>query len=57
MSEDSNPNAEIFIYMGGDGEVPDDTIRVKVHPSVTTIPRQAFYNTNSLEMVELHDGC
>jgi len=56
MSEDNN-NAEVFVYMGGDEEVPNDIIRVQVHPSVTTIPMQAFKSCNkSLEMVELHDG-
>ena len=57
MSEDSNPNAEVFIYMGGETVVPNDTVRLQVHPSVTTIPRQAFESCkNSLETVELHNG-
>ena len=40
MSDDSS--AEIFVYMGGDMEVPDDVVRVRVHPSVTVIPERAF---------------
>ena len=56
MAEESNPNAEVFIYMGGETVVPNDTIRVQVHPSVTTIPRAFEGCKNSLETVELHSG-
>ena len=36
--------------------VPQDVVRVRVHPSVTFIPEKAFYERNKLEEVELCDG-
>ena len=54
MSDDSS--AEVFVYMGGDMEVPDDVVRVRVHPSVTVIPEAAFYDRQQLEEIELCDG-
>ena len=63
----NNPNSEeVFVYMGGDMVVPQDVVRVRVHPSVTVIPDDAFTidsdddafdETESiLEEVELCEG-
>ena len=49
-------NNETFVYMGGDMVVPQDVVRVRVHPSVTVIPEKAFYERRRLEEVELSDG-
>ena len=32
--------------------VPQDAVRVRVHPSVTVIPEKAFYECKKLEEVE-----
>jgi hypothetical protein len=33
-------DADVFVYTGAGGdEVPDDVVRVRVDPSVTSIPR------------------
>ena len=48
---------EVFTYMGeGSIVVPNDVVRVRVHPSVTEIPDRAFFNRNNLEEVELCEG-
>ena len=39
MSEESD---EVFVYRGSETSVPDDVIHVRIHPSVTIIPRRAF---------------
>ena len=40
---DATGDAEIFVYTGEGGQVvPRDVIRCRVHPSVTTIPEEAF---------------
>jgi len=49
-------NNETFIYMGGDMVVPQDVVRVRVHPSVTVIPEKSFFKRNQLREVELCDG-
>lgn len=48
--------AEVFTYMGESSIVPNDVVRVRVHPSVTEIPYRAFAERNDLEEVELCDG-
>ena len=56
MAEDSNNNdAEVFIYTEG-SVVPDDAVRILVHPSVTIISEEAFYKRRKLEEVELCKG-
>jgi len=56
MADDSSSNnAEIFVYTEG-VEVPRDVVRVRVHQSVTAIPRNAFNRRYKLEEVELCDG-
>jgi hypothetical protein len=50
-------NAEVFAYTGPDGaEVPRDVVRVRVDPSVTSIPVEAFEKRKKLAEVELCEG-
>jgi hypothetical protein len=54
-AEDRNP--EVFVYMGeGGAVVPQDVVRVRVDPSVTSIHRQAFHGRKKLAEVELCEG-
>jgi hypothetical protein len=50
-------DSEVFVYTvdGGDA-VPQDVIRVRVDPSITTIPANAFYQRKKLTEVELCEG-
>ena len=41
MAEDSNNNTEVFVYAEG-SVVPEDVVRVRVHPTVTAIPEHTF---------------
>jgi hypothetical protein len=58
MSTGINPDdAEVFIYTGEGGDaVPRDVLRVRVDPSVTSIPAHAFFECKKLAEVELCDG-
>ena len=47
--------SSIYIYNGVD-EVPEDVTHVRVNPSVTVIPDNAFYRHRQLEVVELPEG-
>jgi hypothetical protein len=47
---------EVFNYTGAGAEVPDDVVRVRVDPSVTTIPLDAFSECKKLSEVELCEG-
>ena len=47
---------EIFVYMGGDQEVPDGVRRARIHKSVKIVPRGAFQNRRQLISVEFHAG-
>jgi hypothetical protein len=50
-------DTEVFIYTGeGGAVVPQDVVRVRVHPSVTSIPAYAFWGRNKLAEVELCEG-
>jgi hypothetical protein len=50
-------DAEVFVYTGeGEAEVPDDVVRVRVDPSVTSIPYKAFDRRKKLAEVELYEG-
>jgi len=52
----NNSNTEVFVYTEG-VVVPEDVVRVRVHPSVTIIPDKAFKDQNKkLEEIELSDG-
>jgi len=56
MADDgSSNNAEVFVYTEG-AVVPQDVVRVRVHPSVTIIPEMTFQEQNKLEEVELCEG-
>ena len=46
---------EIFVYMGGDQEVPIGVRRARIHKSVKTIPTRAFCYRRQLTEVEFHD--
>jgi hypothetical protein len=53
----SSNAAEVFVYTGPLGErVPRDVVRVRVDPSVTSIPSRAFARCNKLVEVELCEG-
>ena len=55
-NNETNMNNETFVYMGGDMVVPQDVVRVRVHPSVTVIPEKAFYQRSRLKEIELCEG-
>ncbi len=46
---------EIFVYMGGDQEVPRGVRRARIHKSVKIIPASAFRHRYQLFSVEFHD--
>ena len=49
--------AEVFVYTGeGGAVVPQDVVRVRVDPSVTSIPAYAFHERKKLAEVELCEG-
>eukprot|EP00986_Skeletonema_menzelii_P002606 scaffold710_cov95-Skeletonema_menzelii.AAC.1 len=46
----------IFVYMGGDQEVPDGVTHAIIDPSVKIVPRWAFRERRQLVSVIFHDG-
>ena len=46
----------IFVYLGGDQEVPDGITHAIIDPSVTTVRSRAFYYRRQLVSVIFHDG-
>ena len=46
----------IFVYMGGDQEVPDGVRRARIHKSVKIVRRRAFQWRRNLISVKFHDG-
>ena len=53
----NDADTEVLIYTGTGGErVPRDVVRVRVDPSVTSIPAWAFYERKKLTEVELCEG-
>ena len=56
-ADGANPDDadNVFIYTTG-SVVPNDVVRVQVHPSITVIPHEAFRNCRRLEEVELSEG-
>jgi hypothetical protein len=46
----------IFVYLGGEQEVPYNITHVRIDRSVKIIPEQAFQNHENLVSVETHDG-
>jgi len=55
MSSSEEEDVEVYIYNGVD-EVPRDVTHVRVEPSVTVIPENAFRYRHYLEEVELPEG-
>eukprot|EP00986_Skeletonema_menzelii_P003677 scaffold1172_cov144-Skeletonema_menzelii.AAC.2 len=55
MAEDNNDDDEIFVYMGGDQQVPGGVRRARIHRSVKIIPRRVFRYRQQLVYVEFHD--
>jgi hypothetical protein len=47
---------DVFIYMGGDQEVPRGVTHVRVHKSVKIIRHGAFQFFKRLVSIEIHDG-
>ena len=52
----NNNDDDVFVYTGGDQEVPFDATHAIVDPSVKMIPREAFYFRCFLASIEMHDG-
>ena len=46
---------DIFVYLGGEQEVPFDVTHVRIDRSVKIIPREAFQHRHNLLSVETHD--
>ncbi len=46
---------DVFVYMGGDQEVPEGVKRARIHKSVKNIPYRAFCDRIYLICVEFHD--
>jgi hypothetical protein len=55
-ADDGGNDNDIFVYMGGDQEVPRHVTHVRVHKSVKIISREAFEYYNNLVSIEMHDG-
>jgi len=56
MADNNGNNDDVFVYMGGDQEVPEDVTHVRVHKSVKIITRCAFNHCRNLVSIEMHDG-
>ncbi len=46
---------DIFVYTGGDQQVPHDVERVRIAENMDTIPARAFYQRQQLREVEGHN--
>eukprot|EP00986_Skeletonema_menzelii_P001729 scaffold470_cov77-Skeletonema_menzelii.AAC.1 len=55
MAEGARDDDEVFVYMGGDQQVPMGVRRARIHKSVKIVPRRAFYCRQQLIYVEFHD--
>jgi hypothetical protein len=48
---------EVVVYTGeGEASISHDVVRVRVDPSVTSIPEKAFFGRTKLAEVELCEG-
>eukprot|EP00984_Skeletonema_dohrnii_P006839 scaffold2435_cov92-Skeletonema_dohrnii-CCMP3373.AAC.3 len=47
---------DVFVYTGGEQEVPRNVRRVIIDRSVKIIPKKAFYQREQLVSVKMHDG-
>ena len=55
-ADDGGNDNDVFVYMGGNQEVPRHVTHVRIHKSVKIISREAFYRCRNLLSVEMHDG-
>jgi hypothetical protein len=46
----------VFVYLGGEQEVPRNVTHVRIDRSVKIIPERAFYQRMNMVSVETHDG-
>ncbi len=53
--DDDDGGDDVFVYMGGEQEVPRDIRRAKIDEAIDTIPREAFMDCTQLIEVEGHD--
>jgi hypothetical protein len=53
---DDGGGGNIFVYLGGEQEVPRDVTHVRFDRSVKIIPSRAFFGRKYLVSVESHDG-
>jgi hypothetical protein len=53
---DDEDDDDVFIYMGGDQQVPRDVTHVRVHKSVKIISAMVFHTCEQLVSIEMHDG-
>ena len=55
---DNAADTAVFVYTGrqGGNKVPQDVVRVRVNPSVPSIPAEAFEERKKLTEVELCEG-
>jgi hypothetical protein len=56
MADNGDNDDDVFIYMGGDQEVPRNVRYVRVHKSVKIIRARAFRNCRNLVSVEMHEA-
>ena len=56
VREDDDDDDEIFVYMGGNQQVPDGIRRARIHISVKIVRARAFQRRWQLISVEFHDG-
>ena len=54
--DDDDNNDDIFVYMGGDQQVPTHIRRARIHKSVKIVRATAFYFRYKLIYLEFHDG-
>ena len=45
--DDFDDDDDIFVYMGGNQQVPDGVRRAKFHKSIKIVPAEAFYILHS----------
>jgi hypothetical protein len=55
-ADDGGNNDGVFVYMGGDQQVPKLVRYVRIHKSVKIITQGAFFKCRNLESIEMHDG-
>ncbi len=53
---DHADDGDVFVYMGGDQEVPWNVTHIRIHKSVKIIRARAFIGCRNLVSIEMHDG-